>query len=74
MSKKIIIIIIVVLAVVAIWYFFFPRTVVSPASSAIGAGQEATAKAQDSLNSVGKVNPFNVDVSPYSGYKNPFTK
>jgi uncharacterized protein YpmB len=74
MSKKIIVVIVIVLVIVAVWYFLFPKKAVSPVNSAIGLGQDATAKAQDSLGSVDKANPFNVDVSPYSGYKNPFTK
>jgi len=74
MDKKIIIAIVIILVIILAGYFIFSEKATSPTNSAIGAGQDAVAKAQNSLDSVDKVNPFNVDVSPYSEYKNPFAK
>lgn len=77
-TPKIIISIVVLVAIAgAVYYFVKPKT--SPnegspqadASEAVKSGQ-VIEKVNNTGNSVDKVNPFNVDVNPYQGYKNPF--
>jgi flagellar basal body-associated protein FliL len=71
MNKKIIISIVIVLILVAVYFFFFNKAE-APATPEVKA-VEASTQAQSSVSSgVQKTNPFNVNVSPYEGYKNPF--
>ena len=70
MNKKIIISI-VIIAIIAVVYFFVYQKAQAPTPK----DQAATVstEAQASVSSgVDKANPFNVNVNPYQGYKNPF--
>ena len=79
---KIIITVVVLLAVaVAIWYFAKPKNLPNGASIANGLSTTtnevtksgaAIEKVGTAAGSFGSTNPFNVNVNPYQGYKNPF--
>jgi len=69
-SKKIVISILVVLVVAVISFFIYKK---AQAPSQYGQAAAINTEAQSSVASgVEKANPFNVDVNPYQGYKNPF--
>jgi len=69
MNKKIIVSIVVVIVVLV--SFFVYKKVQAPSLKEQADVVNATAQSSVST-SVGKTNPFNVDVNPYQGYKNPF--
>ena len=67
MKKNLLIIVLIILALCVGVYFYLTKSskTVTPASTA--------EKAASSLSTgVEKTNPFNVNVNPYQGYKNPF--
>ncbi|GEM_PF-2637242 len=73
MNKKIMLYAFVLILVcgIAVWsWFFYKGGSVSPLSNAV----DTTQNAQGAASSVAdKANPFSgADISPFSGYKNPF--
>ncbi len=70
MNKKIIISIIVIVVVAGISFFVYKK---AQAPSLEDQSAVVNTQVQSSVgNGVEKTNPFNVDVNPYQGYKNPF--
>lgn len=69
MNKKIIISVIVIV-IAAIGFFFYQK---AQAPSLENQTEVINEQAQSAVGGgVEKTNPFNVDVSPYQGYTNPF--
>lgn len=69
MNKKIIVLIVII--IVAVVSFFIYKKAQAP--TLIEQAAVVNTQAQSAVGGgVGKTNPFNVDVNPYQGYKNPF--
>ena len=70
MNKKIIISIIIIIVLAGVSIFMYRK---AQAPSPENQFEVLNTKAQSSVGSgIGKTNPFNVDMNPYQGYKNPF--
>ena len=70
-ASKNIILTVIVIVIIGVISFFVYKKVQAP--SLYGQAAAINTAAQSSVaGGVEKANPFNVDVSPYQGYKNPF--
>lgn len=69
--KKIVIYLVIIAVIAGAGFFFYQKKVQAPSTTekAIEVGTQAQSSVSGGVD---KANPFNVDVNPYEGYKNPF--
>lgn len=75
MDKKIwIVIIVVILIILGSVYYFLKGPKTEAPSSEVNKGQVEAVVDNPLVDSIAKTNPFDVDINPIRGYKNPFSK
>lgn len=77
MNKKILILVLIFVLAIIVTAYYLPRNNQAQTSSSLNIPKEELAdnSADNPLvGSITKTNPFNVDINPMRGYKNPFSK